>query len=116
MSAKYNEDDGFFIMKQDVLEPSYVSYIEGIFDYSVQCDIDDITKAQKERKAFSRVCLTKTILFPLELVVSYFVIGKDYTKQLIKQQKLMWDFLRNKTTTETFKNDLTLNTNHVKNK
>lgn len=116
MSAKYNEDDGFFIMKEEVLDRSFVSYIEGIFDYSVQCDIDEITKAKNEKKALSKVCLTKTILFPLELIVSYFLIGKDYTKNLIKQQKLMWDFLTNKTPTETLKNNLTLNSKHVKNK
>lgn len=115
MSASYNENDGFFVLK-DKLDPTYESYIEGIFDYSVQCDIDEITRVQKERKAFNRVCLTKTIIFPFELLVSFLVVGKDYTKKLIKQQKTMWAFLRNKISTENFKNNLTLNTPHVKNK
>jgi hypothetical protein len=105
MSAKYNPNDGFFVAKGKI-DSTFESYVEGLFDYSVECDITEIKKAQKEKKALFRLCLVKTLIFPLEATLGFFLLGTKFVKKLTSQQRKMWGFMRGKVTFKEFKKTL----------
>ncbi len=77
-----------------------------LFDEYVDDEIREMEHQMREEKILKRVCWVKTLCFPIEFIITYFLLGKIWTKERIEQQKLFNAFLKNKVTSKEFSNKL----------
>jgi len=105
MSASFDKKDMLIYMPG---KPDYTAeiYAQQIFDEDADVDVKDIEKAIQERKLLKGMCLTKTLIFIPEIVLTFFFVGSKMTQDRIKLQKYYWGYLRNKLSTEKFKKSL----------
>jgi hypothetical protein len=108
MSGKYNKRDGFVYLhlQSNKLDPFHIAVIESMFDEQADYDIEDINLEIEEGKLFRKVCIVKTLIFPLEVLVTKLVMGKPWTSEKIKAQGIYWKFLRKKITLEELKKEI----------
>lgn len=111
MSAKFQlEDKGWLISattEQRKLTDTEEALIYTTFDAQTEHDISSIQKNIKQNKFLKRVCLYKTLTFPLEFVLFSLFFNKEQRKNKINLNKLYWKFLRNKISLNDFKKELT---------
>ena len=107
MSASFDKSDGFsFYPVGEVTEQDRTINMM-IFDQKFDYDLGVYKSEQKEIKLLKKICLIKTLLFPLELTFSFLFLGSRWTKiKVINSQKLYWRFLRKKISYEKFKKQL----------
>jgi len=106
MSANHNRIDGFIYSHKELSELDKTLLYTN-FDNQITYDLVDIKKEQNEIKLLKRSSLIKTILFPLEYILTYFLMDKEFVRDRITCQKLYWKFLRNKISNNEFKRQLT---------
>lgn len=104
MSATYDKNMGIGIIIEDS-EMEQVHY-QILFDEYVDDEVKQIEIRIKEENILRRVCLTKTICYPFELVVIYFLLGKDWVNERVAQQKLFNAYLKRKIDIKTFNSRL----------
>ncbi len=67
-----------------------------LFDEYVDEEVRQMEETIKEDKILRKVCLIKTICYPLELLVTYILLGKIWTAERVEQQKVFKDYLKKK--------------------
>lgn len=106
MSAEYKKDNGFTYLYSNSIHPYDLTLIESMFDMQTTYDEIDIQENMKENNIYKKSCLVRTILFPLDLLVTFLVMGPKEAKIRWKTQKVCWKFMRNKITLQQFKIDV----------
>lgn len=106
MSAKYKKESGFVYLHEGYIDDYNEAMIVSMFDEQTDYDIEDIRKDIKEAKMFRKICIVKTILFPLELLLTLIILGKKEAKEKIESQKLYIKLLRNKINVSEFKEEV----------
>lgn len=107
MSAKYEKRDGFMYSQYD-LNDYEASMLVMMFEDQIDYDIKMWERELLKVKMLKRQCIIKTLVLPVELPLSYFLLGKSIARERYNTQKLYWKFLTRKMTIEEFENELNL--------
>lgn len=105
MSGSYKKRDGFVYLfnEKDGNDPFYRTMFEAMFDEQTDMDVLELQEEMEAEKEFRKVCWLKTVIFPVEVVAAYFIMGKSWAKDKIKAQKFYWKFLRKQITLDDLK-------------
>jgi hypothetical protein len=106
MSGKYKKQSGFVYLHEGRIDEYNEAMIISIFDEQTDYDIEDIEKDMKEEKLFKKICLIKTIMFPLEILLTFLILGRSEFIEKIETQKLYIKLLRNKLNVSEFKEEV----------
>lgn len=105
MSANFDERDEILTLTFQLNDIERQMLVL-LFDEHVDYQMREFEARKAEIKLLKRICLVKTLLFPLELPVTYFLLGKEASRERMESQSCYWRFVRNKISLEAFKNDL----------
>lgn len=107
MSGKFSKRDGFifphFKINKDEFDIICDSF-EMAVDYDIAAHRLDLLKI----KMLKRQCFIKTLVLPVELPLSYLLLGRLVGRERWNTQKLYWKFLIKSMTIEDFENELNL--------
>lgn len=106
MSANHNNRDGFSYGPYGKLNLLEEAMFSSLFDEQVDLDEQEILYEVEEAKFLKRVCIVKTLLYPMEWLLTRIFLGKAWTVEKVLTQKLYWKFLRNKISLSDFKDEL----------
>lgn len=107
MSAKYEKRDGFMYSPYS-LSAFERETISLMFEDQIDYDIEVYKRELLKVKMLKRQCIIKTLVLPVELPLSYLLLGKTIARERYNTQKLYWKFLTHKMTIEDFENELNL--------
>jgi len=94
MSA-YNDNSRWIYTPKHQMNPLTLAILETTFDAQVNEDIKNIEQEKKEKQFFNRLVLIRTIMFPLEAFITFF-LQKDLYYALLFCQKYYWQYLTKK--------------------
>jgi len=97
--AHSNNKESFYIYKK--INDYQRSLIEGIFDEQTDYEIKELEKELRIAKNLRRFFLMKTLLFPLEMVLTLLLFGMKRAGRRWKYQKQMIRLLRSNTKDDT---------------
>jgi hypothetical protein len=105
MSANFRKNTGFtYVVGR--LDPLMETYLSTIFDEQTDYDVEDIMLDIKENKIFRQVALIKTLMFPLEILLTAILMDRQWVKEKTQAQKIYLKFLRKKITVTELKEAL----------
>lgn len=104
MSASSSDKEKHTFYYNLYIDPFDKAILSTMFDHNTDIDIIEIEMELQQIKALKRLCLFKTLSFPLELIVLIF--NWSLLKKRCKYQWLYLKFLRNKISYQDFKKAL----------
>lgn len=106
MSASYENNHGLAYSPYGKLTEYDEAIIGSLFDQDTDEEENMINKSMQEESFMRKVVLIKTILYPIELALTYFILGKKWTEEKRESQKLYWAFLRKKISYNQFQRSI----------
>lgn len=106
MAANFSKKDGFTYVAGEVVDKTAYTYLEMLFDNGVDIDIEDVKKEIKSTKIMKRAFFIKTLLFPIEYLLTLLILGSVWSKDRVECQKVYWKFLRGKMTLSQVQKEL----------
>lgn len=77
-----------------------------IFDEYVDEEVRQIAEEMKEERTLRKMCWIKTICYPLEMLLTYFMLGKSWVSERREQQQIFNALLKRKITVKQFQEKL----------
>lgn len=105
--ANYCKKDGHAFYHRRHLIELDEAILFSIFDQNTDMDIQEIEQEIQAKKLFKRVCLFKTLTFPLEILL-FGVFDRQQLHIRWQQQKICFKFLANKIDLNKFKSEMNL--------
>jgi len=102
MSANVSRKDGI-VTAPNGLTPEEDAMICSFFDEATDYDVQEIVTRQREIKILKRTCLIKLILFPATYILSFLLLPREFSKEVLKITKVYYNFLRGKISLEDFR-------------
>lgn len=103
MSGKYDDRSGHTYIPVGTLDAYTETVICDIFDNQTSIEEAEIYMEMQEAKLFRNVCIMKTLLFPVEVVLTRVLVGKQPYKERMAEQKYYWKFLRKRSNIKELK-------------
>ncbi len=79
-------------------DPALEAYIGCQFDSATDLDDQEIEKKQARAQYFRRLCMIRTLSFPLDLIATEILLGRIFSKKRWDLQCALWQFLRYRST------------------
>ena len=102
MSANVAKKDGI-VSAPHGLSPLEDAMICNFFDEATDYDVQEIIAREREIKILKRTCLIKLILFPVTYILSFILLPREFSKEVLKITKTYFNFLRGKIALEDFR-------------
>ena len=97
--ASYDRKMGWFWIPFTVSsDPALEAYIGCQFDSATDLDDQEIEKKQARAQYFRRLCMIRTLSFPLDLIATEILLGRIFSKKRWDLQCALWQFLRYRST------------------